>query len=228
MNSNTYCTGCFPEFQDNQLAHMGDCGCLYFSEICDFLLENDNESISEINNNIDFGKVFETEKNECCICYEFIDKDKNNCTTECGHTFCFKCLATSLIHNNSNCPCCRAKLVDIPENNDYEEDDQEDLGDHDTEDEYDDDDDDDDDDEDSVVCDIDEIINRIDKNGFTKEDIVSILIGRYKKDDKYTNEYIFDMNNKFEKLVEDADNEAKELKLFSEEDFRIHQTICKI
>uniref|UniRef100_A0A6C0HU33 RING-type domain-containing protein n=1 Tax=viral metagenome TaxID=1070528 RepID=A0A6C0HU33_9ZZZZ len=207
MNSNTYCIGCFPEFQENQLAHTGDCGCLYFSEICDFLLES--ESISEIDNNIEFEKVFETEKNECCICYEFIDKDKNNCTTECGHTFCFKCLATSLIHNNSTCPCCRAKLVDIPVN------DEEDLGDDDTEDEYDDDDDDD------IVCDIDEIISRIDKNGFTKDDIISMLIGRYKKDEKYTNEYIYDINNKFNLLIEDADNEAKEQKLFELEDFRI-------
>ena len=223
MNSNTYCTGCFPEFQENQLAHTGDCGCLYFSEMCDFLLESESESISEIDNNIDFEKIFETEKNECCICYEFIDKEKNNCTTECGHTFCFKCLATSLLHNNSTCPCCRTKLVDIPD--DEEEDDEEDLGDDDTEDEYD---EDDDEDEDDTVCDIDEIISRIDKSGFTKDDIISMLIGRYKKDEKYTNEYIYDMNNKFDLLIEDADNEAKERKLFSEEDFRIDKTICTI
>jgi hypothetical protein len=28
---------------------------------------------------------------ECCICYEIIG-EKNNCVTECGPKFCFKCL----------------------------------------------------------------------------------------------------------------------------------------
>ena len=48
---------------------------------------------------------------ECPICFNFIDPDKNNCTTSCGHSFCLNCLIRCL-QTNGNCPCCRAVLQD--------------------------------------------------------------------------------------------------------------------
>ena len=48
---------------------------------------------------------------ECCICYEMIDSGRNNCTTPCGHSFCFICIAKSMQVRNT-CPCCRQPLYD--------------------------------------------------------------------------------------------------------------------
>ena len=224
-NINTSCSGCFPEYQPNQMAHMDEGGCLYCPEIFDsdslfHSVDNDKPILYEESS---FNII--DNNNECSICYENINELKNNCTTECGHSFCFNCIATSLVYKNLNCPYCRSKLVDAPnkENNIEEDEEYEETED---DDEYDEEEDEDEYDEDenygiyqtNTVCDIDEIISRIDKNGFTKEDIISILIGRYKKDEKYTNEYIYKINDKFHKLIEDADNEATEQKLFEAED----------
>lgn len=52
------------------------------------------------------------EEKECCICYEVIDSDKNNCTTPCGHTFCFICIAKSMKVRNT-CPCCRQPFYEV-------------------------------------------------------------------------------------------------------------------
>lgn len=54
---------------------------------------------------------------ECNICFE-PTLTVNNCTTECGHHFCFKCIATAMQHSNT-CPCCRRELYQqTPINND--------------------------------------------------------------------------------------------------------------
>ena len=63
-----------------------------------------------------------TEVAECVICYESIGS-KNCCTTDCGHQFCFKCIATAMQYNNA-CPYCRASLVEMPEGDDESEDDE--------------------------------------------------------------------------------------------------------
>ena len=91
---------------------------------------------------------------ECCICYEAIG-DKNNCTTPCGHKFCFVCLATSLTHNKA-CPCCREVLVKSSQ----EDDDDESLWEGDDADE--DDDDDDDDDDSRIIMSINELFDHAD------------------------------------------------------------------
>ena len=57
---------------------------------------------------------------ECPICFEFIG-EKNCCVTECGHSFCFKCVTKALTMNNA-CPCCRAQLLEEEEDEDDEED----------------------------------------------------------------------------------------------------------
>jgi hypothetical protein len=184
-------------------------------------LSDNNNMLLEIKQNLD--KIFSNEINtknveECCICFDNIDKTKNNCITECGHTFCFKCLATSLVNNNNSCPYCRTKIVDIPNNNDDEDDED------DEDDDYDDDDDDyddDDDDVDNIKCSVEEITNRLVSNGFTMIDMVSMLIGRFSKEEKYTSEYINKMDDIFNTIIDEADNEANEQKLFSIEDLRI-------
>jgi len=67
----------------------------------------------------------QSEPIECCICMDVINSNKNNCTTPCGHSFCFKCLAKSLEKKNT-CPCCRAVLMedqDDEDDDDFYEDD---------------------------------------------------------------------------------------------------------
>jgi len=145
-----------------------------------------------------------TEDRECCICFEEIGS-VNNCTTECGHAFCFKCLATAMYHKNS-CPCCRSKLVDIP---DEDEDDEEES-------EYE-----DEDSEDEEEGHVEDIVDRLEKNGITMIDVVSMLLNRYsKKDEKYTEEHIMTINLMFDQIASDVDSEAIEQKMFAEEDER--------
>ena len=143
--------------------------------------------------------------NECCICFEEIGS-VNNCTTECGHVFCFKCLATAMYHKNS-CPCCRSKLVDVPdeEESEYEESD----------------DDEDDDDEEEEEGHVEDIVERLEKNGIAMVDVVSMLLNRYsKKDEKYTEEHIMTINLMFDQIASDVDSEAMEQKTFAAEDQR--------
>ena len=57
---------------------------------------------------------------ECCICYETIGKT-NNCTTPCGHDFCFKCMVKCL-SQNSACPYCRTALIEEEEQDNDDDD----------------------------------------------------------------------------------------------------------
>lgn len=50
------------------------------------------------------------EDQECNICFE-PTLSKNNSTTECGHHFCFKCIAAAMQRSNK-CPCCRSELYE--------------------------------------------------------------------------------------------------------------------
>ena len=51
---------------------------------------------------------------ECCICMDSINSAINNCTTPCGHAFCFQCLAKALAEKNT-CPMCRSVLMEVPD-----------------------------------------------------------------------------------------------------------------
>jgi hypothetical protein len=146
---------------------------------------------------------------ECCICYEQIGQT-NNCVTGCGHAFCFKCLALAMAHKNS-CPCCRAKLIDVPD----EEDDDEDYVDEEEDDE-----DDDIDDEGHV----EDIVDRLEKEGLTMIDVVSMLLNRYsKRDAKYTDEHIGHINRRFDQLAAEVDMEFIEQQQFGAEDTRSNE-----
>ena len=140
---------------------------------------------------------------ECCICYDAIDTNKNNCVTECGHKFCFKCLATAMQHSSA-CPCCRSPLVESSETSDDEDDeDDEDESINDSETEleqqYEDND---------AECEIEQLSARLEANGFKMQDILSMLLGRYAKGS--SDAVIYEMNKKFDEMVDEADNEVVE------------------
>ena len=144
---------------------------------------------------------------ECCICYEQIGQT-NNCVTGCGHAFCFKCLALAMAHKNA-CPCCRAKLIDVPDEDDDAD------GDYEDDEEEDDEEEDDIDDEGHV----EDIVDRLEKEGLTMIDVVSMLLNRYsKRDSKYTNDHISHINRRFDLLAAEVDMEFIEQQQFAAED----------
>ncbi len=69
------------------------------------------------------------ENNDCPICMDPIEVNKNCVTTECGHVFHANCLMTSIAHNGFGCPYCRTAMAVVPE----EEDDEDDEGEYDDE-----------------------------------------------------------------------------------------------
>jgi len=148
-----------------------------------------------------------TEK-ECCICYEEIGQT-NNCVTGCGHAFCFKCLALAMAHKNS-CPCCRAKLIDVPDEDEADEDYEEsvDEGEDDIDDEG----------------HVEDIVDRLEKEGLTMIDVVSMLLNRYsKRDVKYTDEHISHINHRFDQLAAEVDMEFIEQQRLAAEDTRSNE-----
>lgn len=214
------CPGCSPIFQDGQMAHMLPGGCMYadYDEIVS--LSSDDESIpaSELSSppvSVSESGVLDI---ECCICYEMIG-EKNNCVTECGHKFCFKCLAMAMARSNA-CPCCRSPLTDEPVKNEIAEEDEEDDED------YDDDDADSENSDDgpcrSYTVPIEIIMERLERQGFTMRDVVVMLcMGDFSKSNsKYTAEYCNNMLDLCNDIVIDADNEHKENAQFALEDHR--------
>jgi hypothetical protein len=65
--------------------------------------------------------------NECPICMEPIDMNKNCLTTECGHCFHTSCLMTSVAHNGFGCPYCRTKMAEEVVDEDSEYDNEEEI-----------------------------------------------------------------------------------------------------
>ena len=61
--------------------------------------------------------------NECPICMEPIELNKNCLTTDCGHCFHTSCLMTSVAHNGFGCPYCRTKMAEeiADEESEYED-----------------------------------------------------------------------------------------------------------
>ena len=234
------CSGCFPEYQPNQQAHMEQGGCLW----CDYAEENlelqfDGELASLFDEHPVIFETKETEKpsikrnldpffekeetvseatisssnnTECCICFENINKNKNNCVTECGHIFCLKCLMTSFAHDNTSCPCCRQELID-PLEDKNEDDEYINITDDDDDDEHD-----DEDENDDAECPVEEIAERLTANGYTFQSVLSLLLGRYPKGE--SDLAIFELNKKFDVILEEADNEALEQNAMGMEDTR--------
>ena len=57
---------------------------------------------------------------ECSICLEEITYNENFSITPCKHIFCFNCITKSL-KKNQNCPCCRAELIKLDLDSDYDD-----------------------------------------------------------------------------------------------------------
>ena len=142
-----------------------------------------------------------TEVAECVICYESIGS-KNCCTTECGHQFCFKCIATSMQYNNA-CPYCRASLVDMPEGDDESEDDESDE----------DSDEDEIEEEEEDEATAEEIAAALQEKGVTMVDLITLLTSRCSKtrpQNINANDHTVSIYNRLWDVVNDVDAEAKE------------------
>jgi hypothetical protein len=131
----------------------------------------------------------------------------NICTTDCGHTFCLKCMLRSFQNNNS-CPCCRAELVEESETNDSDEDDED----------YESDDDDetieDDEDEDETDIEkeasVEKIAEQFTAKGYTLVDALSMLLGRYTHiPGRDNNEYYDKLSEDFDEIIDDLDREME-------------------
>jgi len=146
------------------------------------------------------------ETKECSICYDAIG-NKNSCVTECGHQFCFKCIATSMQYNNT-CPCCRSNLVDVPDEEEHDLMSMNELetSSIDSDEEYS-----DIDDEEEMEADVEDIAKKLQERNITFLDMVSLSLGRFStNNENYTDEYITSICNKVQDIVTELDNEKQE------------------
>ena len=153
--------------------------------------------------------LFVKDTQECCICFEVIG-NINNCTTQCGHSFCFECISKSLTKKNT-CPICRHKLVEdetIVNDNDYMD--------------YEDTDDDESEEvkiQESIMN--KEITDRFLREGYNLYDIMSLSTCKYNRQTgNITDDDIDVMLDKLDNIIENVENENKEQQLFQLEDFR--------
>jgi len=156
---------------------------------------------------------------ECNICYDVIG-ERNSCVTECGHQFCFKCIALSLKYKNT-CPCCRATMVedqveyeeDYEEEYEYEEDDvvsRMSISELDTRSSG----DDFSDMLDFTEADVEDVTKKLQEHNITIMDMVSLYLNRFSDDEEKGQALI----NKVHSLVVDADNETEEQNGMMDED----------
>lgn len=146
------------------------------------------------------------EVTECVICYESIGV-KNCCTTNCGHQFCFTCIATSMQYNNA-CPYCRASLVDMPEGDDESEEDEEDESDDESEEE-----DEEEEEEEKDEATTEEIAAVLQEKGITMVDLIALVTSRYSKTippNVNATDHMVSIYNNIWDVVHDLDAEAKE------------------
>jgi len=59
------------------------------------------------------GQHSHAQSEDCAICMESMNKNKNFAKTSCGHSFCLSCLVSSL-KNNNTCPLCRTNIEETP------------------------------------------------------------------------------------------------------------------
>lgn len=146
----------------------------------------------------------------CPICYDVINAERNNCITSCGHAFCFECIART-VETSDACPLCREPFIapNPDDANDSEDSDAEIDDDDETysesseafvfdEELY----------EDERVAKVKTVLDRLTEKGIGAMELLSIMIDRYERNDKNTPEFIETMNNTFEQILNDADDEA--------------------
>lgn len=161
---------------------------------------------------------------ECCICYETIGKT-NNCTTPCGHDFCFKCMVKCLTQNSA-CPYCRTALIEEDEDEDIEG----------SEDEGSDSDDDSDTSSNYITQNTEASAEKVSEQlaalGYTMTDMISIYLGRVDSSiPRNTPAFIKKMHEDFDDVIERLDQEKthefEEREMFMEEDVRRHNRTVK-
>ena len=161
---------------------------------------------------------------ECPICFDKI-LGINNCTTPCGHVFCFRCIAEAM-NNNTACPCCRAELVESKNSSsngddiDIEYSDNEDDEDDDEDTNY------DDDDDSSMdpanMGNIETVYERFTNRGYTLMEALMILLDRSSKtNEKFNDEYLAKLSDDFDEMIEELDSETHEINLMTEEDHNV-------
>ena len=153
--------------------------------------------------------------NECSICYEDI-KHTNNCTTPCGHTFCFNCMVKAL-KSNTSCPLCRTELDydSETEGTGNEDEDEDDIT-------YISSSDDSSEDDDEYGVEVECMVEEFTKSGYDIKDAISMLLSKYSKTDaKYTTEYITKLEYDFEEGYNRLFMEKRENRLMGEEDVRV-------
>jgi hypothetical protein len=137
------------------------------------------------------------EELECCICYDVIG-EQNNCTTPCGHKFCFVCMMKTLETNNT-CPCCRAVLQergeDEEDESDYEYSDEEDeLDYHDR----------------SITASTKNIASELESLGYTMSDILTLYLGRMNPAGERTSAtFVEKLSEDFNQIINKQDSEIE-------------------
>ena len=136
---------------------------------------------------------------ECPICFEVLG-EKNRCITECGHSFCTKCLLKAF-EDNSSCPCCRTMLVE-EEWEDVEDDEEED-------DEEEDEETDEEEEDDERASPIEAIAFELEKKGYSYLELVAMIIGRGSLTDETKNyKNVLKQIDEISELVEKMDDES--------------------
>ncbi len=139
------------------------------------------------------------EELECCICYEIIG-EQNNCTTPCGHKFCFVCMMKTLEKNNT-CPCCRAVLQEKKEEEEEEEE---------SDDEYSDEEDELDYHDISAMASTENIAYELESLGYTMSDILTLYLGRMNPAGERTNAtFVEKLSEDFNKIINKQDYEKE-------------------
>jgi hypothetical protein len=69
---------------------------------------------------------------------------------------------------------------------------------------------------------IDDYTEQFIKNGYDVKDAICLLLGKYKSSDpKYSEDYMNDLEDFFENMCYDMENECEERRLFAMEDYKI-------
>ena len=153
---------------------------------------------------------------ECPVCYETVPSGVNNCTTDCGHAFCFTCIMKCL-ENNNTCPICRHILHEEQHYDDSDDD-------HTDDDDENDDDENDDDENDSNVsgsepeincedyhpANIEYITEVLKEKGFIMQELIGFLCGTLNRGSKNTNKFSRKRENDFYDIMATLDDEAKD------------------
>jgi len=183
------CSGCFPIYQENQLAHMEMGGCL---SIEDEQQSDDDSTVAEKEKRDISIPLVEPlfalpcgfEFPECAICFEQIEM-VNVTVTTCGHSFHSSCIFRAL-ESSDGCPMCRNTLIETPED-DEEEDDAE-------EEEYEDQDDDDEEfQEPEHKVTVEQLTSKLCNLGYSMADLIKYVfddLKSAKNEAKYDDEYI--------------------------------------